>query len=127
MPPEGSMLRSVLVGVVVLLVVACGYEREEEALQPSDLAIAKIRVFRDGRITLDEKVVSLEELPAKLSRLKENSGVVWYYRENGGSEPHPNAVAVIQRVIDARLPVSMSSEADFSTVVLPDGTIKPRK
>ncbi len=35
--------------------------------------------------------------------------------------------AVIQSIVDAKLPVSVSSEADFSTVVLPDGTIKPRE
>ena len=88
---------------------------------------AKVRVYGDGRITLDDSTVSLDALSTAFADLKQQSGSVWYYREGGESEPHPNAMAVIQAIVDAQLPVSMSSEEDFSTVVLPDGTTRPRK
>jgi hypothetical protein len=61
-----------------------------------------------------------------LSDLKKQKGVVWYFREAPDQEPHPNGPLAVQAIIDNKLPVSMSTKEDFSTVVLPDGTIKPR-
>lgn len=89
--------------------------------------IGKIHVYNDGKITYNQKEVSLLKLHDELRALKKNNGTVWYYREDGEDEPHPQAANVIQAVIGAGLPISLSSKPDFSTVVLPDGTIKPRK
>lgn len=88
--------------------------------------VAKFRVYRDGRITVDGTAIKVESLDQRLQALKKQEGTVWYYREAGREEPHPNASKLIQAIMKARLPLSLSSEPDFSTVVLPDGTIKPR-
>lgn len=88
--------------------------------------IAKVRVYRNGKTTLNGKEVTLDEMRAGFSDLKRNSGVVWYFREAAEQEPHPNAKLVLQAIVDVKLPVSMSNKEDFSTVVLPDGTIKAR-
>lgn len=89
--------------------------------------VAKFRVFRDGRITVDGTAIKLDAVPARLQKLKKSDGVVWYYREAGREEPHPNASKLVKAIIEARLPISMSSKADFSTVVLPDGSVKSRR
>lgn len=89
--------------------------------------IGKVHVYKDGTITYNQKEVSLLKLHDELRELKKQNGTVWYYREDGSGEPHPQAANVIQAVIGAGLPISLSSEPDFSTVVLPDGTIEPRK
>jgi len=39
-------------------------------------------------------------------------GAVWYHRESPGQEPPPEALAVLQAIIDARLPVKLV-EKDF--------------
>lgn len=88
---------------------------------------AKLRVYADGGVTLDEEEVSLDELSAALLRVAHRGGTAWYFRESGAAEPHPNAMAVIQALIDAELPISTSSQEDFSDVVLPDGTTRPRE
>ena len=113
--------------IVVLLAIACGSGQEGGDMVSTEGASAKVRVYRDGRITLDDSTVSLDGLSAAFADLKQQSGSVWYYREGGDSEPHPNAMAVIQAIVEAKLPVSMSSEEDFSNVVLPDGTTRPRE
>jgi hypothetical protein len=89
-------------------------------------AIAKVRVYRNGKITLDGRQVTMDEIRKGFSGLKKKNGVVWYFREAAEQEPHPNATLVVQAIIDAKLPVSMSNKEDFSTIVLPDGTTKPR-
>ena len=88
--------------------------------------VMKVAVYADGRIVADGHEVSLQELQEALARLGKVHGTVLYYREAAQSEPHPNVMAVIQAIIAARLPVSLSSKSDFSDVVLPDGTTKPR-
>lgn len=88
--------------------------------------VAKVGIYADGRITLDGRVVQMEELRAQFAKLSQEKGAVWYYREASSADAPANAMLVIQAIIDARLPVSMSSMPDFSNVVLPDGKIKPR-
>ena len=92
----------------------------------ADPPIGKVRVYRNGKMTLDGRQVTIDEMRKGLSALKGKNGIVWYYREAGEQEAHPNAALVVQAIIDNKLPVSMSNKEDFSTVVLPDGTIKHR-
>ena len=88
--------------------------------------MAKVSVYADGRIILDGHDVQITELRSRFAKLSRDKGAVWYFREAPSSEPPPNATLVIQAIIEAQLPVSMSSKPDFSNVVLPDGTVRPR-
>ena len=120
-------MRTATLRIVILLAVACGSGQEGGDVESTKGASVKVRVYGDGRITLDDSTVSLDGLSAAFADLKQQSGRVWYYREGGESEPHPNAMAVFQAIVDVQLPISMSSEEDFSNVVLPDGTTRPRE
>jgi hypothetical protein len=96
------------------------------SVSSAEEAVAKVRVYRNGKMTLDGRQITLDQMRKGFPDLKKKNGVVWYFREAAEQEPHPNATLVVQAIIDAKLPVSMSNKEDFSTVVLPDGTIKPR-
>ncbi len=111
------------------IITASEWEKTSEGLKQRLQALNCFinDVYNDGKITYNQKEVSLLKLHDELRALKKNNGTVWYYREDGEDEPHPQAANVIQAVIGAGLPISLSSKPDFSTVVLPDGTIKPRK
>ena len=74
--------------------------------------IAKVKVDRAGRIYLNGRIVTLENLKRELSRLHKVNGAVWYHRENSHQDPPPEALAVLQAIIDARLPVKLL-EKDF--------------
>lgn len=74
--------------------------------------IAKVKVDRAGRIYLNGSIVSLENLKRELSRLHKVNGAVWYHRENPHQDPPPEALLVLQAIIDARLPVKLL-EKDF--------------
>ena len=69
--------------------------------------IAKVKVNRTGTIYLNGKVVTIEALKQEFARLKQGNGAVWYYRENPQGEPPPQAMAVIQAIVDAHLPVRL--------------------
>jgi hypothetical protein len=73
----------------------------------------KISVLANGAILLDGQPADLEQLDAVLQRVKQNHGRVWYYRESAGAQP-PAGLAVIQRVVRHKLPISLSSKPDFS-------------
>jgi hypothetical protein len=87
--------------------------------------VARIKVDREGRIFLNEKQVSLDELKDAFARLKQDNGVVWYYRENPEGEPTAEATSVIQAIISAKLPVKLSSKPDYSDTVGPEGKSNP--
>jgi hypothetical protein len=88
--------------------------------------IAKVGVSMDGRITLNGHASQIDEVRAEFTKLAREKGVVWYYREAPGAEPPANAMLVLNAIVNARLPVSMSTKPDFSDVVLPDGSTKSR-
>jgi hypothetical protein len=88
--------------------------------------VARISVSAAGEIFLDGGQTTLDALRAELHQLRARNGVVWYHREAAVGDPPPEAMAVIQLVIEHRLPISMSSRPDFSDVVRPDGSVAPR-
>ena len=88
--------------------------------------IAKVKVTQTSKIFLNEKQVSLGELKEAFARLKQEDSGVWYYRENPQSEPSAEATSVVQAIIDAKLPVQLSSKPDFSDSIDMEGKSNPK-
>jgi hypothetical protein len=103
----------------------CGKKSLSPSLGNSEPPIVKVSVFADGRLTLDGAPSTVQNLRDALRRLSEQHGIVWYYREAGQQEPPPIAKEVMQAVIDAKLPIRMSSRPDYSDTIGPGG--KPTK
>jgi len=93
---------------------------------PDETIVGQIAVLQNGGVSFDGHPVSIDQLRAKLSQLKARNGVVWYYREAGRKEPPAISDKVVDAIINYRLPVLLSDKPDYSTVVLPDRTVKPR-
>lgn len=90
--------------------------------------VARISVLTSGQLFLNGKPVTLTTLDKSLAELKSQNGVVWYYRENAQAEPSPEAMQAIQLVAKHKLPISMSTKADFSDYVdANNGFSRPRK
>jgi hypothetical protein len=88
--------------------------------------VGKIAVTAKGAISFDGKPITLDMLKQRLIDLKKRNGVVWYYRESPASEPPAQAMQVIKLIAEIGLPISMSTRPDFSDVLLPDGSTRPR-
>lgn len=89
-------------------------QRQERGTVQGSAEIAKVKVDQTGTIYLNGKRVTLEELKQEFSRLKQVNGTVWYDRENPQGEPPPQAMAVIQAVVEAKLSVRLF-EKDFDS------------
>ena len=87
--------------------------KKEPALNPPTKTL-KIMVSASGDITVERQAATLDQVSAKLAELKKSGGAVLYYRENPEGEPHPNAVKVMQLVIDNQLPIRLCVKPDFS-------------
>jgi hypothetical protein len=114
------MLRAAF-AVILLLAPMTTSLAQQKPVQP----ILKVAVMAGGRITVNGTPATIESLRESLKTLSQQKGVVWYYREAGKSEPPPEAKQVIQAVIDARLPIRLSSRPDYSDAIGMDG--KPIK
>lgn len=85
-----------------------------------------LTAMADGRLLVDGRPVTLTALEKRLEVLAEHAGTVWYYREDAAAEPHPNAAAAFDLVLDHQLPVTLSTRPDFGDYVTPDGVVHPR-
>lgn len=112
--------------ILAVAIAAVGCSPREEPVQFNESNVGKIAVLQSGSVTFNGQAVNIEQLRVKLTELKQQSGAVWYYREAPEKEPPPISDQVIQAVVDTSLPISLSTEPDFSTVALPDGTIRRR-
>src|SRR5262245_49702398 len=98
--------------VATLVLALCASVIADEP-KPDDGNVAKIAVSRAGVINLNGHEATINEVRDALTKLAASKGVVWYYREGADEEePHPNAMLVIRAIVDARLPVSLSTKPD---------------
>ena len=102
---------------VAILLLGAVHGAATAQTKPSAPPVAKVAVTTKG-VTLDGAAVTLEQLKVKLADLKKRSGAVWYYREasTGAGDPPPQALEVIQLIVEQKLPVSMATRPDFSDV-----------
>lgn len=105
----------------------CSDGSSEPRTEDSSGRVLKVAVSRSGAIRLDGVPVTLEELRRELAAVAGTDAEVWYYREDGQGEPPKEAMSVIQAIVEHELPVSLSSTPDYSTVVMPDGSVRPRR
>ena len=70
--------------------------------------------MRDGSMTADGSPATLDALSATLNDLAANKGVAWYYREAGHEDPHPDAIKLLNVVVENRIPIRLSRKADYS-------------
>ena len=122
-------MRTLLIGsliAVALAATSCSRQTTSSHETDPTSRVLRIAVSADGTITLDGADVSLPALRDALAAAAGAEAVVWYYREDAQGEPRTEATLVIQAIIDNRLPISLSTEPDFSTVVSGDGTVRPR-
>src|SRR5438067_1539410 len=104
----------------------CSKGPKSPALNVDPAHVAKVKVNREGAISLNDKPLTIEELKASLLEIAKSPGsAVWYSRENSAGKNHPNAALVMNAIVSARLPVRLSSKPDFSDWVGPDGISHP--
>ena len=97
--------------------------KETETVMTKEPGIVKIAVFRNGSVEIDGQALAFDDAIATIQSASGSDTTVYYYREAPQEEPHPNAMKIIETVIQAQLALTFSSEPDFSTMVTPDGRI----
>jgi hypothetical protein len=110
------ILRLTLFGALLAMSSVCA-----NASDHAPDVVARVSVLATGKLLLNGSPTDLMELDKEFQSLKANGGSVLYYREAGQSEPPPEAMSVIELVVKYKLPVSMSTKADFSDYVDENG------
>ena len=110
-----------IMGLLLFLLGGCSKQPAPRSAPSPDAPVLKVAVFADGRLTVDGTATTIQSLEASLRTLSEKHGVVWYYREAGQQEPPPISIEVMKAVVEARLPIRLSSRPDYSDSIGFDG------
>jgi biopolymer transport protein ExbD len=107
---------------ILIIVIAAGCSNNNQGSKSAqekktDSSFIKVYVEKDGRITADEKVTSLNDLDSSFSRLKARNGTVYYSRDNGESDPPPEAMKVMELIVKYKLPVRLYTDKTFTETI----------
>lgn len=123
-------MRKLLTCILVIAscaLVGCSKETPQEQSAEPAQRIMKVAVAADGTITLDGKVISLEDLREEFAAAVGTEPVVWLYRADSDEDPPEESRQVFRAIVENLFPISFTDKPDFSTVVDHDGTVRPRK
>lgn len=115
-----------LMSIIPLITAGCSKKPAPQRPVASDAPVIKVAVFADGHLTADGSPATIESLRESFKKLAERKGAVWYYREAGQGGPPPQGMLVIKAVIEARLPIRLSSRPDYSDAIGFDGKPIPQ-
>lgn len=90
-----------------------------------DMPVARVRVSQAGQVEMNGVKLTPEQLRKALAGLRDEGGGVMYYRERWDEPPSAEAAKAFEVIIEAGLPVRMSSKPDFSDYIGPDGVPVP--
>ena len=108
-------------GLLSFLFGGCSKQSAPPSAPSPDAPVLKVAVFAGGRLTVDGTAATIQSLQSSLRAMSEKHGVVWYYREAGQQEPPPVSMEVMKAVVEARLPIRLSSRPDYSDSIGLDG------
>ena len=112
------LIRIVCAAVIIAFTLQLGADSRK---------VLKIAITAGGQISADGRPTTLDALIPMLRELAKNKGEVWYYREAPEADPHPNAMKVLEAIVDQGLPILFSSKPDYSDSVDDKGRSVPRK
>lgn len=84
--------------------------------QPPIENVSMVRIYLDGRLTLDDSDVSPHELENRFAKISQKNGALWIYVEGGNMEMLPNSRSVIEAAGKVQIPFLFSTEENFSDV-----------
>jgi biopolymer transport protein ExbD len=112
------LIRIVCAAVIIAFTLQLGADSRK---------VLKIAITAGGQISADGRPTTLDALVPMLRELAKNKGEVWYYREAPEADPHPNAMKVLEAIVDQGLPILFSTKPDYSDSVDDKGRSVPRK
>jgi biopolymer transport protein ExbD len=69
--------------------------------------VAKVRVSADGKVYLNERTVTFDELRVEFQRLERIHGGVWFFDESSAGASRQQGQTVKKAIIEAQLPMRL--------------------
>ena len=89
--------------------------------------LLKISALASDALLLNGEPTGLDRLDQALAAAKAANAVVYYYRETPPADASPKAMEVLKLVVKHQLPVTLSTQPDFSDYVDAQGVPHPRR
>jgi hypothetical protein len=86
----------------------------------SAMEALRVHALRSGEVLIDGAPATLASLNARLAKIKADNGVVFYFREQPGQDPTTRQWEIFKAIVDAKVPIRLSTKPDFSDAVVPN-------
>ena len=101
---EIMWLMCLILAVLIFATASCSQQSKPSAVaMPTE--VAKVRVSVDGKLYLNDSVVTLDELNREFHRLKQAQGGVWFLDESSTGPSKQQDQTVKKAIIQAELPM----------------------
>lgn len=106
----GHAIATILFAMLLLAIWIPNFLNARERARSAALnrEVVMVHVSRDGRITMNGAIVTLETLTQELRRVSAAGGVMQYSRDDPSGEPNPNAMAVMKAAVDSKITIQMA-------------------
>ena len=104
--PYTRAMRTIAILLTAILLACAPAKPQVDAVQidaPESGEIVRVHVTADGKIRIDGKPASIDDVAREAKRLAASGGAVHYTRDNPKADPHPNATKVIQVLNDSHV------------------------
>jgi hypothetical protein len=75
---------------------------------------SRLVLSEDGDLSLDDESVTMDALPAKIGEVKARGGSIWYHRAGPRDQRPPEAMQVLNILVEAQVPVQLYEDAEFT-------------
>jgi hypothetical protein len=97
--------KCLIIAVLIFFTASCSDQPKRRTI-PKPTEVAKVRVESvDGRVYVNESVVTLDELKEELGRLKQIHRAVWFIDESSFGASRMQGQTVRKAIIAAQLPI----------------------
>jgi hypothetical protein len=75
---------------------------------------SRLVLSEDGEVRFEDEALTLDELPAKVGEVKARGGSIWYHRAGPRDQRPPEAMQVLNILVEAQVPVQLYEDAEFT-------------
>jgi hypothetical protein len=108
------LLPLLLLAFSLPVLTGCSKKGDAGAEAAQAAGASRLVLSEDGELSLDDEALTMDALPAKIGEVKARGGSIWYHRAGPRDQRPPEAMQVLNILVEAQVPVQLYEDAEFT-------------